>query len=160
MSKLITNDTHLILPSNLEEQIRNEKFKKVQDEALKIQRDLYEERQDPKWTLNPTGTFIVFKPYVDSPYLAPEVNGLIITRDIEFNDKSGNYEGMEDRRWVKTGKVLDVGPDVKDIKPGMDILYISGGERILPISTNQYGEEEWMIIQGGNVIMYGYKEEE
>lgn len=65
---------------------------------------------------------------------------------------------MEDQRFIKVGKVIEVGPEVKSIKPGMDILYIAGGERVLPISTNEFGEEEWCMIQGGNIIMYGFKD--
>ena len=158
MSTLITNDKNLILPNGLEQEIKNEKFKKVQDEALKIQTDLYNERQDPKWRLELTGEYIMFKPFVDSPYLAPTVNGLIIKRDLKLNPESGNVEGMEDWRYIKVGKVIEVGPDVKNIKPGMDIIYRAGSERVLPISTNEYGEEEWCIISGVNVVMYGFKD--
>lgn len=158
MSSLITNDKNLILPNGLEQEIKNEKFKKLQDEALQIQRELFKERRDSKWRLEVTGNFVVFKPYVDSPYLAPEVNGLVIKRDIQIDPKSGETQGMEDQRFIKVGKVIEVGPEVKSIKPGMDILYIAGGERVLPISTNEFGEEEWCMIQGGNIIMYGFKD--
>ena len=100
------------------------------------------------------------KPYEWSPYLAPEVgnSGIILVRDKVYNPKSGTTEDMEDMRFIGTGLVLEVGPDVKNIKPGMEIMYIKGGERSLPVTTDE-GDDTWYIIQGGNVVVYGFKKE-
>lgn len=155
------NENPLWVPSGLKKEIEEAKFKKIQNEAIAIQKELFEERRQPNWCLEVAGNFVMFKPYVDSPYLSPETStGLIIKRDLKFDEKSGEVADIQDTRFIKTGKVVEVGPEVEYIKPGMDILYTSGFERVLPISTNEYGEEEWCIIPAGNIVVYGFKKEE
>ena len=150
------DDTKLFIPNGLAEEIKAEKFKSAQAEALKIQTELYNERQQKDWCLKIHGPYVIFEPYIDSPYLSPTTSsGLILKRDLKYNPKSGQTEDIEDTRWIKTGKVVEVG-NVKDIKPGMDIMYISGGERSLPISTDDQGGENLYIVIEGNILLYGY----
>lgn len=150
-------DDKLFIPAGVKEAIELEKYKKIQDEALKEHDKLYEERQSKSWVIKPTANYVLFERYIDSPYLSSKTsNGLIMKRDLKFNKQSGVTEDMEDARWVLTGRVLDIGPDVKEIKPGMDIMFINGGQKSVPISTDDLGGEDWFIINAGNIIMYGY----
>ncbi len=146
--------------NSLEAERKRRNIEEVQQTEYGKQKALYEERLSKNWCLQVTGNFIMFKPYERSPYLAPEVgnSGIILVRDKVYNPKSGTTEDMEDMRFIGTGLVLEVGPDVKNIKPGMEIMYIKGGERSLPVTTDE-GDDTWYIIQGGNVVVYGFKKE-
>lgn len=149
----------LYMPKELREQREKEKeeeFKKVQDEALSLHQSLYDERmKNGNWIIKPTGTWVIVKPFIDSPYLSPTTaSGLVIKRDIKHNSKSGEDETLV--REIGVGVVVDCGKDCEEIKPGMDVMFSRGSARVLPISTNEYGEEEWIIIPEGHIIVCGY----
>lgn len=158
MSMYDSDNGSLYIPQSLRDQLSTEKYKEAQAGALKYQQELYNERQQPDWCLKVRGPYIIYEPYIDSPYLSPSTaSGLILKRDIKFNKQSGQTEDIEDTRWIKVGKVIDVGDEVKSIKPGMDIMFISGGERSLPISTDDQGGENLFVVIEGNVLLYGFK---
>ena len=153
------NKNELYIPKelrDLKEAERQEQYKKLQDDILAQQEKLYEERISPDWEIRPTERYVILKPYVDSPYLSPHTaSGLILKRDLKYNPRSGENEMQE--REIAVGTVVDCGCECKEIKPGMDAMFLAGGAKVLPISTNEFGEEEWVIIPEQHIILYGYK---
>ena len=158
VSLYVPGDTQLYIPKEereRREQERQEKYKQIQDEALELHKQMYEERTSPDWEIKPLGTYVIIKPYIDSPYLSPTTaSGLIIKRDLKHNSRSGEDE-MQVRE-IAVGKVIDCGKECKEIKPGMDAMFMAGGARVLPISTNEYGEEEFVLLPEGHIVVYGY----
>ena len=79
-----------------------------------------------KAELKPMFSRIIVKPLAHNPFQKVEVKGSIIvdaggyTPHAEFNPVSGQYE--EQKEFIVTGCVIEVGPEIKYLKEG-DVVY-------------------------------------
>lgn len=76
----------------------------------------------------PVGPYIMFKLYTENPYeqILQTDSGLILPAfdGKEMSRETGRME--KDQRIVEIGHVIEVGPDVVNIKPGDDIMLRAG----------------------------------
>ena len=95
----------------------NKKTKQVQEE---LQYDIN------RAELKPMFSRIIVKPLAHNPFQKVEIKGSIIvdaggyTPHAEFNPVSGQYE--EQKEFIVTGCVIEVGPETKYLKEG-DVVY-------------------------------------
>ncbi len=84
------------------------------------------------------GPKVVILPYVKNPYrkLISE-GGILIDYDGEFkNPDTGENDKME--KGIRCAKVIEIGPEVKYLKPGDDIYYVSNSALPIPFFNQGY----------------------
>lgn len=145
---LTTITNKLYVPEEVKYAAEREVYEKIAKEALELYND-----KISNWKYIPSSTYVVIKPYAKSPYIKPTTDsGLLLVKDVKYNEKSGNTEAMDDERFLMVGEVIDAGPECKIAKTGMDAIFIKYVERTLPISSNENGEEEWATIPEQNIV--------
>lgn len=158
-------ESKLYIPKNLRDEIEKEKTnrslgmgekeKTASDELLQKEIELFKEKST-QWALKPTSTYVFFVKYGKSPYENPvSKGGLILQRDIKYDERADANKDLSDERFLSVGHVIDVGPDCKFITPGMDIIYISYLERDLPIDPDGSGDTVMWTISEQNIIGFG-----
>lgn len=119
----------LILPVNpLEKEFGNLKDEQAAAEArelfLQLQREKQEELNAKLQTLEllPMFNKVILLPYPVNPYKKIIDGSIIIDYNGEFfNTESGEKDKLQEL--VACGKVIEVGPECKFLKPGDDIFY-------------------------------------
>lgn len=172
MSKVKVNDySGLYIPENLRKELQSEdkslktlgvdeNVKKVSDEELQKQLDFFNDKVS-NWAIFPTGTYIFFSKYEKSPYENPtSKGGIILKRDIKHDPRAGEDIDICNERFIAVGSVVDVGPDCKTVRPGMDIMYIDHTERDLPIDFDGTGDTVLWVIQEQNVLACSVRKED
>ena len=120
-------------------------LKKVETK-VKEQQNLIDERKN--YEICPLGPYMLVEPYATRPYLAQAIqnsNLIIASRDSEYDPRTG--ETKEQPRIIQVGKVLEVGPEVKFVKPGMDVFFDYRSVRAIPL-----GDDNCFIINEGNCV--------
>lgn len=125
--------------NSLDSLIKKEKARKFNSEVEKYNEKLeqnnkdFEESQDKveydisKAEIKPMFSRILVQPFKVNPFQKMKVeNGLIIdtggyTPHTQLNEQTGRYE--EQRQFIVTGCVIEVGPEVKYLKEGDVIFY-------------------------------------
>lgn len=125
--------------NSLDSLIKKEKTRKFNSEVEKYNEKLeqnnkdFEESQDKveydisKAEIKPMFSRILVQPFKVNPFQKMKVeNGLIIdtggyTPHIQLNEQTGKYE--EQKQFIVTGCVIEVGPDVKYLKEGDVVFY-------------------------------------
>lgn len=125
--------------NSLDSLIKKEKARKFNSEVEKYNEKLeqnnkdFEESQDKveydisKAEIKPMFSRILVQPFKVNPFQKMKVeNGLIIdtggyTPHTQFNEQIGRYE--EQKQFIVTGCVVEVGPEVKYLKEGDVIFY-------------------------------------
>ena len=125
--------------NSLDSLIRKEKARKFNSEVEKYNEKLeqnnkdFEESQDKveydisKAEIKPMFSRILVQPFKVNPFQKIKVeNGLIIdtggyTPHTQLNEQTGRYE--EQKQFIVTGCVVEVGPEVKYLKEGDVIFY-------------------------------------
>ena len=125
--------------NSLDSLIRKEKARKFNSEVEKYNEKLeqnnkdFEESQDKveydisKAEIKPMFSRILVQPFKVNPFQKIKVeNGLIIdtggyTPHTQLNEQTGRYE--EQKQFIVTGCVIEVGPEVKYLKEGDVIFY-------------------------------------
>ena len=135
-----SNFTSVNLKENsLDSSIKKEKARKFNSEVEKYNEKLeqnnkdFEESQDKieydisKAEIKPMFSRILVQPFKVNPFQKMKIeNGLIIdtggyTPHTQLNEQTGRYE--EQRQFIVTGCVIEVGPEVKYLKEGDVIFY-------------------------------------
>ena len=119
----------LILPQNpftkeLENKKDEDAAKEARDLFLKLQKEKQEELNAKLQTLEMLPTFnkIILLPYPTNPYKKVVEGNIIVEYNGDFmNPDSGEKDKLQEL--VGCAKVIEVGPEVKYIKPGDDIYY-------------------------------------
>jgi hypothetical protein len=102
--------------NNFDELLREEQIKKEMWEGKEIM---------------PLGFKIMVLPYERNPYISHINNaGLLTDGGSYVNPETGERE--EVREIIGCAQVLEVGPDVKNIKPGDDVIYFKERSKPLP----------------------------
>lgn len=119
--------------------IEKERAYKFNDELEKVAEEFEAKREQFEKTaeilgdnvanleIKPMFSRLLIKPLTQNPFQRVKVkNGLIIdsgaiTPHAELNPNTGKYE--EQKEFIKTGAVQEVGPEVKYIKPGDIVFY-------------------------------------
>lgn len=143
---------------NLNEQsidslVQQEKTNKFNSEVEKYNESLeqnnkeFQESQDRieydinKAEIKPMFNRVLIQPFKQNPFQKMQVeNGLIIdaggyTPHAQFNEQSGKYEEQE--QFIRTGCVIEVGPEVKYLKEG-DVVYYRK-DTVVPIPFFKQG---------------------
>ena len=125
--------------NSLDSLIKKEKARKFNSEVEKYNEKLeqnnkdFEESQDKveydisKAEIKPMFSRIIVQPFKVNPFQKMKVeNGLIIdtggyTPHTQLNEQTGRYE--EQKQFIVTGCVVEVGPEVKYLKEGDVIFY-------------------------------------
>ena len=125
--------------NSLDSLIRKEKARKFNSEVEKYNEKLeqnnkdFEESQDKveydisKAEIKPMFSRILVQPFKVNPFQKMKIeNGLIIdtggyTPHTQLNEQTGRYE--EQKQFIVTGCVIEVGPEVKYLKEGDVIFY-------------------------------------
>ena len=125
--------------NSLDSLIKKEKARKFNSEVEKYNEKLeqnnkdFKESQDKveydisKAEIKPMFSRILVQPFKVNPFQKMKVeNGLIIdtggyTPHTQFNEQTGRYE--EQKQFIVTGCVVEVGPEVKYLKEGDVIFY-------------------------------------
>ena len=125
--------------NSLDSLIKKEKARKFNSEVEKYNEKLeqnnkdFEESQDKveydisKAEIKPMFSRILIQPFKVNPFQKMKVeNGLIIdtggyTPHTQLNEQTGRYE--EQKQFIVTGCVIEVGPEVKYLKEGDVIFY-------------------------------------
>lgn len=125
--------------NSLDSLIKKEKARKFNSEVEKYNEKLeqnnkdFEESQDKveydisKAEIKPMFSRILVQPFKVNPFQKMKIeNGLIIdtggyTPHTQLNEQTGRYE--EQRQFIVTGCVIEVGPEVKYLKEGDVIFY-------------------------------------
>lgn len=125
--------------NSLDSLIKKEKARKFNSEVEKYNEKLeqnnkdFEESQDKieydisKAEIKPMFSRILVQPFKVNPFQKMKVeNGLIIdtggyTPHMQLNEQTGRYE--EQKQFIVTGCVVEVGPEVKYLKEGDVIFY-------------------------------------
>ena len=125
--------------NSLDSLIKKEKARKFNSEVEKYNEKLeqnnkdFEESQDKveydisKAEIKPMFSRIIVQPFKVNPFQKMKVeNGLIIdtggyTPHMQLNEQTGRYE--EQKQFIVTGCVVEVGPEVKYLKEGDVIFY-------------------------------------
>lgn len=110
----------------------NEELNKVA-EKFEASKDLLEQNAEAfgdsiaNIEIKPMFSRLLIKPLAQNPFQRVKVQGGIIvdagiiTPHAELNPNTGKYE--EQKEFIKTGAVQEVGPEVKYIKPGDVVFY-------------------------------------
>ena len=125
--------------NSLDSLIKKEKTRKFNSEVEKYNEKLeqnnkdFKESQDKvdydisKAEIKPMFSRVLVQPFKVNPFQKMKVeNGLIVdtggyTPHIQLNEQTGNYE--EQKQFIVTGCVIEVGPDVKYLKEGDVVFY-------------------------------------
>lgn len=122
-------NSDLYLPENqilrmAEKQRQEEEIKeanRIYLEAQKIKQDELNEKLE-RLELIPLGQKIILLPYPTNPYKKLVNGSILIAYEGEFiNPDSGEADKLD--RLVACGKVIEIGPECKYLKPGDDIFY-------------------------------------
>ena len=124
--------------NSIDEIIQKEKTSKFNDEVDKYMETLennnnkFEEAQSQvgydinKAEIKPMFSRVIVKPFDVNPFQKMKVKGNLIvdaggyTPHIQKNEMTGKYE--EQKQFIVTGCVVEIGPDVKYLKEG-DVIY-------------------------------------
>ena len=124
--------------NSIDSLVKKEKARKFNSEVEKYNEKLeqnnkdFKESQDKvnydinKAEIKPMFTRVLVQPFKVNPFQQMKVEkGLIIdtggyTPHVQFNEQSGRYE--EQKQFIVTGCVIEVGPEVKYLKEG-DVIY-------------------------------------
>lgn len=90
-------------------------------------RILEEEKRQESWkgkSIMPFGSNIMVHPYRENPYLK-KLNEVGLLLDSKTFDNPDSGEKDELNLGIPCGKVMEVGPDVKYVKRGDEILYMT-----------------------------------
>ena len=70
----------------------------------------------------PLYSMVLIEPYLENPYEVKETEeGLRLTTDMQENPDTGELDKKD--FFIVCGKVKEVGPDCKFVKPGDDVMY-------------------------------------
>lgn len=99
----------------------------------------------------PVGSYVMFKLYTENPYeqILQTDSGLILPAfdGKELSRETGQME--KDQKAIEIGHVIEVGPDVVNIKPGDDIMLRAG--MLLPVPFLRQGF--WVTGQNNVLIV-------
>ena len=109
----------------------NSEVEKYNEQLEKNNKDFNESQEKVKYDINkaeikPMFARVLVQPFKVNPFQQMKVEkGLIIdtggyTPHAQFNEQSGRYE--EQKQFIVTGCVIEVGPEVKYLKEG-DVIY-------------------------------------
>lgn len=115
-----------------------EKSKQVKEEAKNLE-------------IIPTNGYVLIRIYAKNPYEQVKVteSGLIIpTYNGEFQSKKSGETEVEDLA-VKYGEVIEVGPDVKYIQAGDDIIFRNHTQLPAPF----LGQDLWIVGQNNVIVI-------
>ena len=99
----------------------------------------------------PVGSYIMFKLYTENPYeqIIQTDSGLILPAfdGMEMSRETGKLE--KDQKAIEIGHVIEVGPEVVNIKPGDDIMLRAG--MLLPVPFLRQGF--WVTGQNNVLVV-------
>jgi hypothetical protein len=135
-----------VSPEMIEEM---EAFRASQQDFENKMRIEEENRRLEKWAnkaIMPFGQNIMIEPYTENPYMRKvHDSGIILDSSRFTNPDSGKDEDRD--LGIKCAKVIEVGPDVKHVRKGDEILCVAA--RALPVPFMNTG---FMLMNEGHVI--------
>ena len=141
-----SKDTPELTPEMFEEL---EKFKAEQQDFENKARIAEEQKRQELWankSIMPFGHNIMIQPYPENPYLK-KVNesGIILDKRDFTNQDTGQKDELD--LGVPCARVVEVGPDVKYIRRGDEIIYMA--QRVLPVPFMNTG---FLLLNEGAVM--------
>lgn len=139
------------------------KQKELQDAKEAQYQAIIKESQEAKTKakdleIMPLGGQILVKLYDKNPYDTVDItdNGLIVPSfdGVIFDKESGQERSLA--KVTEIGHVIEVGPDVKYIKEGDDIMFRSGGQTPVPFLKQGF----WTVHQNNVLVTINLKLQE
>ncbi len=126
-----------------------EKYKAEQQDFEAKLRIEEENKRQELWknkSIMPFGHNIMIQPYPENPYLK-KVNeaGIILDKKTFDNQDTGQKDDLD--LGIPCAKVVEVGPEVKHIKRGDEIIYMA--QRVLPVPFMNTG---FLLLNEGAVM--------
>lgn len=126
-----------------------EKYKAEQSDFANKLRIEEERKRQELWkdkAIMPFGHNIMVQPYPENPYLK-KVNevGIILDKSTFNNQDTGTKDDLD--LGIPCAKVVEVGPDVKHVKRGDEIIYMA--QRVLPVPFMNTG---FLLLNEGAVM--------
>lgn len=122
------------------EEMRLEKdAKEATNQLLELAKQKQEELEKKleKLELLPMGAKVILLPYPSNPYRRVMNGNIIVEYNGEFNNPdSGEKDKMKEL--VACAKIIEIGPDVKQVLPGDDVFYDPRSTYPVPFFNNGY----------------------
>lgn len=139
-------DTKAISEKELEE-IERRKAEQQAFEQKIIESE--EVKRQEKWKdkgIIPFGFNIMIQPYKENPYLKKvNENGILLDNKTFDNPDTGTKDELD--LGIPCAKVVEVGPDVKQIKAGDEVIYVAGRATPVPFMNSGF-----LLINEGAVL--------
>lgn len=126
---------------NFNEQLNYENMQKTLSEQLTEQLNNNDKMSKvlDGLEIKPTSNNLLVKPYKKNPYEKAEVrkSGIILDSDAATFTNPDSGEEEEEQVGIIVGRVIEVGPECKWVKPGDDVYYMFNS--IIPIPFFRQG---------------------
>lgn len=137
---IVPQDEFLNEISEINKQNEQEKKEKEIADRLKEAHDLKQKEIEERLEgleIVPNGNKLILMPYASNPYIKVMEGGIYVAPSgMFYNPDTGEMDYQKDL--VSCGQVVEVGPDVKYLKPGDDVYYDSRTAYPLPFMSLGY----------------------
>ena len=130
------------------------------EESMKLENDS-NINENVNLEIKPNTNYVLIKPYIDNPYEKTEVreSGLILDSSTpRFKDPNSGEEEQQETG-IRVGKVIEIGPECKFVKPGDDVYYYIAS--VVPVPFYRQGffavAEPRLLMIVGNKLEERFK---